>query len=152
MELLLFIALLLVIPFAMAAVVALLFGWIGRTRERQHLRSLDRRESALAAIATTTAPHVVGLTASAGHFVAGNAVMATDLGKGLVANLKSLIGGELRGLTPLLTRARREAYVRMLESAQGLGATAVVNVRYDTSTVVFGVPEVLCHGTALVAS
>ncbi|MEZ6119265.1 MAG: YbjQ family protein [Pirellulaceae bacterium] len=64
--------------------------------------------------------------------------------------MKNLVGGELRGYTELLTESRREALQRMLGQAQQLGANAVVNVRFTTSSVTSGASELYAYGTAVV--
>jgi uncharacterized protein YbjQ (UPF0145 family) len=59
------------------------------------------------------------------------------------------VGGELKGYTELLVEARREATERMVEEARGLGANAIVNVRYATSSVATGAAEIFAYGTAV---
>lgn len=82
--------------------------------------------------------------------VQGNTVRAKHLGRDIAASLKNLIGGELVGYTELLTESRREAMARMLAQAQQLGANAVVNVRFATSSITQGAAELYCYGTAVV--
>ena len=60
-----------------------------------------------------------------------------------------MVGGELKGYTELLVEARREAMNRMIRQAEELGANAVVNVRFSTSSVAQGAAEILCYGTAV---
>jgi uncharacterized protein YbjQ (UPF0145 family) len=61
------------------------------------------------------------------------------------------VGGELKGYTELLTEARREAIERMMEQARQLGANAVINVRFTTSSITGGAAELYAYGTAVVA-
>lgn len=82
--------------------------------------------------------------------VQGNTVRAKHAGRDIAAGLKNLVGGELRGYTELLTESRREAMQRMLGQAQELGANAVVNVRFTTSSVTTGASELYAYGTAVV--
>jgi len=82
--------------------------------------------------------------------VQGNTVRAKHVGRDIAASLKNLIGGELTGYTELLVESRREAMARMLAQAQQLGANAVVNVRFATSSVTSGAAELYCYGTAVV--
>ncbi|MCA9199659.1 MAG: YbjQ family protein [Planctomycetales bacterium] len=82
--------------------------------------------------------------------VQGNTVRAKHAGRDIAAGLKNLVGGELRGYTELLTESRREALQRMLGQAQQLGANAVVNVRFTTSSVTSGASELYAYGTAVV--
>jgi uncharacterized protein YbjQ (UPF0145 family) len=82
--------------------------------------------------------------------VQGNTVRAKHLGRDIAAGLKNLVGGELKGYTELLTESRREAVQRMLAQAQQLGANAVVNVRFSTSSITAGASELYAYGTAVI--
>ena len=82
--------------------------------------------------------------------VQGNTVRAKHVGKDLLAGLKNIIGGELKGYTELLNEAREEATERMVEQAEAIGANAVVNVRFSTSSVAAGAAELFVYGTAVV--
>jgi len=84
--------------------------------------------------------------------VQGNTVRAKHAGRDIAASFKNLVGGELKGYTELLTESRREAMQRMLAQAQQLGANAVVNVRFSTSSVTAGASELYVYGTAVVVS
>ena len=83
--------------------------------------------------------------------VQGNTVRAKHAGRDIAAGLKNLVGGELKGYTELLTESRQEATNRMLEQAQQMGANAVVNVRFTTSSVTSGASELYAYGTAVMA-
>lgn len=82
--------------------------------------------------------------------VQGNTVRTKHLGRDIMAGLKNLVGGELVGYTELLTDARQEATDRMLAQAEGIGANAVVNVRFSTSSVSAGAAELFVYGTAII--
>ncbi|WNO08102.1 YbjQ family protein [Teredinibacter sp. KSP-S5-2] len=82
--------------------------------------------------------------------VQGNTVRAKHAGRDLMAGLKNIFGGELKGYTELLTEARQEATERMIEQAQAIGANAVLNVRYSTSSVTAGAAELFAYGTAVI--
>ncbi len=82
--------------------------------------------------------------------VQGNTVRAKHVGRDIAASFKNLVGGELTGYTELLIEARREALSRMLAQAQELGANAVVNVRFATSSISAGAAELYAYGTAVV--
>ncbi len=82
--------------------------------------------------------------------VQGNTVRAKHAGRDLMAGLKNLFGGELKGYTELLTEARDEAVKRMVQQAQAIGANAVINVRFSTSSVTAGAAELFAYGTAVV--
>jgi len=82
--------------------------------------------------------------------VSGNTVRSKHAGRDIMASLKNLFGGELKGYTELLTESREEAVARMVKQAEAIGANAVVNVRFSTSSVAAGAAELFAYGTALV--
>ena len=82
--------------------------------------------------------------------VSGNTVRSKHAGRDLMAGLKNIFGGELKGYTELLTESREEAVARMVKQAEAIGANAVVNVRFSTSSVAAGAAELFAYGTALV--
>ena len=81
--------------------------------------------------------------------VTGSTVRSKHFGKDLLASLKNFVGGELTAYTELLTEARQEAVERMTEQAKALGANAVVNIRFATSSVAQGAAELFAYGTAV---
>ena len=66
-----------------------------------------------------------------------------------MASLKNLVGGELKGYTQLMQESRNQATDRMVSQARQLGANAVVNVRFSTSSVAQGAAELYAYGTAV---
>ena len=82
--------------------------------------------------------------------VQGSTVRAKHAGRDLMAGLKNIVGGELKGYTELMQEAREEATQRMVEQAKSIGANAVLNVRYATTSVTMGAAEILAYGTAVV--
>ena len=82
--------------------------------------------------------------------VQGNTIRAKHVGKDILASFKNLVGGELKAYTELLTESRREAMQRMLAQAEQLGANAVVNIRFSTSSVTQGAAELYAYGTAVI--
>lgn len=82
--------------------------------------------------------------------VQGNTVRAKHVGKDILAGFKNIFGGELKAYTELLSEAREEAVVRMTKHAEAIGANAVVNVRFSTSSVTAGAAELFAYGTAVV--
>lgn len=82
--------------------------------------------------------------------VQGNTVRAKHVGKDILAGFKNIFGGELRAYTELLSEAREEAVARMVQQAQAIGANAVVNVRFSTSSISAGAAELFAYGTAVV--
>ena len=81
--------------------------------------------------------------------VQGSTVRAKNVGRDIMAGLKNLVGGELKGYTELLIDAREQAFERMQDQARQLGANAVVNVRFSTSSVAAGASEIYIYGTAV---
>ncbi len=81
--------------------------------------------------------------------VTGNTVRAKHVGRDIMAGLKNIVGGELKGYTELLQDSRKEATERMIEQAQSMGANAVVNVRFATSSISQGAAELFAYGTAV---
>ena len=98
----------------------------------------------------TTVQTVPGKTMVA-HFglVSGSTVRAKHFGRDIMASLKNIVGGELKGYTELLQDSRNEAIQRMIAAAQDLDANAVVNVRFATSSVASGASELYVYGTAV---
>jgi uncharacterized protein YbjQ (UPF0145 family) len=85
------------------------------------------------------------------HFglVSGNTIRAKHIGRDIMAGLKNLVGGELKGYTQLLQESRQQALERMIEEADELGANAIINVRFSTSSVAQGAAELYAYGTAV---
>jgi uncharacterized protein YbjQ (UPF0145 family) len=85
------------------------------------------------------------------HFglVSGSTIRAKHIGRDLMASLKNLVGGELKGYTQLLQESRQQALERMIEEARLMGANAIVNVRFSTSSVAQGAAELYAYGTAV---
>jgi len=81
--------------------------------------------------------------------VQGSTIRAKHIGRDIMAGLKNLVGGELRGYTELLQESRDEALARMTDQARLLGANAIINVRFATSSVAQGASEILAYGTAV---
>jgi uncharacterized protein YbjQ (UPF0145 family) len=82
--------------------------------------------------------------------VQGNTVRAKHVGKDILAGLKNIVGGELRAYTELLNDSREESTSRMIDQARSLGANAVLNVRFSTSSVSAGASELFVYGTAAI--
>ena len=82
--------------------------------------------------------------------VTGLTVRSRNIGAQLGAGLKSILGGELKGLTKQLQQSRDEAVDRMMEAAQDRGANAVIAVRVDSDEVGNGYQELVAYGTAVV--
>lgn len=81
--------------------------------------------------------------------VQGSTVRSKHVGRDFMAGLKNIFGGELRGYTELLQEAREEAMARMTEQASSVGANAVLNVRFSTSSITAGAAELFAYGSAV---
>ena len=81
--------------------------------------------------------------------VKGTVVQSKNFGKDFMAGMKTLVGGEITSYTEMLNEARQIATKRMVDEAEGMGADAVVNVRYGSSAVMQGAAEVIAYGTAV---
>ena len=81
--------------------------------------------------------------------VQGHTVFAIWLGKDLSAIVRLILGGELTEYTEMMGRARSTATKRMIAEAAAMGADAIINVRYMTTSVVGSAAELLVYGTAV---
>ena len=81
--------------------------------------------------------------------VNGSTVRAKNVGRDLMASFKNVFGGELKGYTELLSEAREEALERMVQQATAIGANAILNVRFSTSSVAQGAAEIYVYGSAV---
>ena len=144
--------------FALTIPVSLLsLGFLnGRHVERKHLRDLELREAKVRHLVVTNTkfvPKELGYRRA--EILHGEAVIASDYFKNFVAGLRSFFGGELKSLETLMDRARREATLRVLEVAASRGASAVFNIRLETSNIGVmqgkkqaAMAEILVYGTA----
>ncbi len=82
--------------------------------------------------------------------VQGSTVRTKHVGRDIMASVKNIFGGELQGYTELLSESREEAVDRMKKQAEAIGANAVVNVRFSTSSVTQGAAELFAYGTAVI--
>ena len=81
--------------------------------------------------------------------VFGLTVRSRNVGSQIGASLKSLVGGELRGMTKMLADGREHATSRLVEEAEARGATAVLAFRFDTSELGSTWTEICAYGTAV---
>lgn len=81
--------------------------------------------------------------------VRGNTIQAKHVGKDIVAGFRNFVGGEIKEYTQMISEAREIALKRMEDKAQKLGADAVINVRFMTSSIMGGAAELLAYGTAV---
>jgi len=81
--------------------------------------------------------------------VKGSIVQTKNFGKDFMAGIKTLVGGEVTEYTDMLNQARQIAVKRMVDEAEEMGADAVVNIRYASSSLMQGAAEVIAYGTAV---
>lgn len=93
--------------------------------------------------------YIPGKEIEALGMVKGTVVYSRNFGKDFMAGMKTLVGGEIEGYTEMLNTARQIAVKRMVEEAEQMGADAIVNMRYGSSSVMQGAAEVIAYGTAV---
>jgi uncharacterized protein YbjQ (UPF0145 family) len=81
--------------------------------------------------------------------VMGLTVRSRNIGSQLGASFKSILGGELKGMTKALVESREEVMQRMVEEAESKGADAIVAMRFDTSEMGANWTEICAYGTAV---
>lgn len=100
----------------------------------------------------TTIETIPGKTIVTSHgIVSGSSVRAKHVGRDIMAGVKNVFGGELKGYTELLAESRDQAMSRMQDEAAELGANGIVNIRFSTSSVTAGASEIYVYGTAVTA-
>jgi len=81
--------------------------------------------------------------------VKGSVVQSKHVGRDIMAGLKTIVGGEIRGYTEMLMEARDLATNRMIDEAKSMGATAILGIRYESASIMQNAAEVLAYGTAV---
>lgn len=81
--------------------------------------------------------------------ITGNVVQSKHVGRDIMAGFKTIVGGEIKSYTDMMTEARQIAIKRLVEEAIRLDADAVVNLRFTTSSIMSGAAEILAYGTAV---
>ena len=137
--------------------VLIAVGYIaGTLAEKRHYRSIRKRENAFLNLPAVTMKGVdyPAEKVKSAQMVYGSAVISIDYFKRMLAGLRNIFGGTVKSYETLIDRARREALLRMKEMAGG--ATVIVNVRIETSTIGkrannkgVGCLEAMAYGTAL---
>ncbi|MFM1565357.1 MAG: YbjQ family protein [SAR86 cluster bacterium] len=82
--------------------------------------------------------------------VKGNTIRARHIGKDILAAFKNIVGGEIQEYTKLMAESREQAIDRMIESAEKMGANAIISTTTTTSVISQGAAELLVLGTAVV--
>ena len=81
--------------------------------------------------------------------VKGNTIRARHIGKDILAVFKNIVGGEILEYTKLMAESREQAIDRMIETAEELGANAIISVDFTTSIIQGGAAELMAYGTAV---
>ena len=146
------------VNFGLPILILVFAYFVGSRIEKKHFENIRRREADarnFPVVSFRTMPEDWNVGSS--NLVTGNIVISLDYFKRVIASLKGLIGGRIKTYEPLLDRARREAMLRMIESARAQGYDAVINVRLETSRLanarrdgkgIAGV-EMFAYGTAI---
>lgn len=129
----------------------------GTIAERRHYRSIEDRELRFLNLPAVTIKNALSRDDEIfkAWLVSGNAVISIDYFKRILAGLRNIFGGEVRAYETLIDRARREAVLRMKESARG--ANIILNLRIETSAIgqsanqrkSIGSIEAIAYGTAV---
>ena len=82
--------------------------------------------------------------------VKGNTIRARHIGKDILAAFKNIVGGEIQEYTKLMAESREQAIDRMIESAEKMGANAIISTTTTTSVISQGAAELLLLGTGVV--
>ena len=80
----------------------------------------------------------------------GNTIRGRHLGRDIMAFLRNIVGGEIKDYTKMKAESREQALDRMVKDAEGMGANAVINVRFTTSMIMQSASEILAYGTAVI--
>lgn len=81
--------------------------------------------------------------------VRGEIVQSKHVGRDIMAGVKTIVGGEVKSYTQMISEARKLATERMIEEAKNMGADAIVCVRYGSSAIMQGSAEIIAYGTAV---
>ena len=93
--------------------------------------------------------HIPGKSFAVLGLVKGTVVQSKNFGKDFMSAMKTLVGGEIAAYTEMLDEARQIAVGRMAAEAEAMGADAVVNLRFASSSVMQGAAECIAYGTAV---
>lgn len=124
----------LLINLGLPLIVLMAAYFVGSIIEKRHFTNIRQREDGLhgfPVVSLDTMPD--DWRASSSTLVTGSIVISLDYFKRVIAGLRGIVGGRIKTYEPLLERARREALLRMAESARAQGYDAVFNVRLETS-------------------
>ncbi len=139
------------------SILFLILGYVfGKIAEESHLKSLEKGEKEFRDIllfSSKSIPESGQLVKE--PFVMGMVVISHDSFSGFIAIIRKLLGGEIKGYEKLVSRARREAILRLKKNARKQGSKAVYNLRIETSSISKGqfnsivTVELFAYGTAI---
>lgn len=128
----------------------------GKIAETLHFKSIEKREVEFDNIKVFTVKKIPEIALGVDQpFVSGMVVLSHDYFKGFLANIRRIFGGRIRSYETLVKRAKREAILRLKAQARDQGASAIYNLRLETSSVSKGQRnmvvsvEVFAYGTAI---
>ncbi len=137
----------------------LILGYFsGSIAERMHYKSIMSREEAMLGLPVVTSEEgFIEENITRSELICGSVVVSIDYFKRLLAILRNIFGGPVKSYESLVDRARREAILRLKESAMKIDADIVVNLRVETAAIGYnanrkrqvGSVEVIAYGTAL---
>lgn len=139
------------VPFAMV-IIGLVCG---KLIEHFHIKRLDSEEAKLSFIKECSLKNIdLPDTVNKSFLVEGSVCLATDYFKNFTANIRNFFGGKMKGYETLMTRARREALIRMKKNANAENANEIWNIRFETTTLKgkeksAGI-EIIAYGTAVI--
>ena len=123
-----------ILNYGLPVLLLVLAYFIGSMIERRHFHNIRRREDEIRSVPVVSFDTMpADWNVSSSTMVTGSIVISLDYFKRVIAGLRGLVGGRIKTYEPLLERARREALLRMTESAREQGYDAVFNVRLETS-------------------
>lgn len=93
--------------------------------------------------------YIPGKEIEALGIVKGTIVQSKNFGKDFMSAMKTLVGGEITDYTEMLNEARQIAIKRMVDEAAALGADAIINIRFASSSMMQSAAEVVAYGTAV---
>lgn len=120
-----------------------------RFREIDQLKQTERFDKEEKRMLLVNIDYIPGKEFEVLGMAKGTVVQSKNFGKDFMAGMKTLVGGEIASYTEMLNEARQIAVKRMVDEAEAMGADAVVNVRYGSSSVMQGAAEVIAYGTAV---
>ena len=93
--------------------------------------------------------YIPGAEIEALGMVKGTTVHSKNIGRDIMAGMKTIVGGEIKSYTMMLNEAREIATQRMIDEAEEMGADAILSIRYGSSSVMQSAAEIIAYGTAV---